>query len=114
MIKPTVGRMVHFHPARGDPIVHDGVQPLSGQIAYVHNDRLVNLGVLDKNGVLHPRTSVPLLQDDDAAQAGTAHAKWMDYQRGQAAKTEALERQIADAGAEAKNPSTGAAAAPSG
>jgi hypothetical protein len=38
-------------------------------------------------------TSVQLLQDDDVSLGGTT-AEWMPYQKGQAAKTEALEAQV--------------------
>lgn len=102
MISPTPGRMVYFHPGTHDSLraqVPDG-RPLAGQIAYVWNDRMVNLQVLDTNGNPHSRTSVQLLQDDDKPSVcgegvpgvtvlEFGHACWMPYQLGQAAKTEA-------------------------
>lgn len=54
----------------------------------VWNDRLVNLTVAGHDGSMHARTSVPLLQDDDAAPATGAYAAWMPYQVGQAKKHE--------------------------
>lgn len=84
MIKPTVGRAVHFY-------LND--LPLAATIAYVHNDRLINIGYLDTNGNHKNQTSVQLVQDDDMPIS--FHCRWMDYQIGKAAKTEALEAQIA-------------------
>jgi hypothetical protein len=85
MIKPTIGRVVWFFPHNRKP----DDQPHSAQIAFVHDDRTVNLGVLDKFGNAYAVTSVPLLQDDDAKPATGPHAEWMPYQVGQAAKNEA-------------------------
>lgn len=99
MIKPTPGRVVHYMPGayEGD----DFCKPYAGEpcaafIARVWSDRMVNLAVLDANGTAHVRTSVKLLQDDGDALdfEGQPHARWMDYQKGQAAKTEALEAEL--------------------
>jgi hypothetical protein len=96
MITPTVGRVVWFAPARGDTAMTFGVdQPCAALVAYVWNDRMVNLAVFDHNGAFHARTSVPLLQDDDAKPEGGYFATWMPYQKGQAAKTEAAEAKLA-------------------
>ncbi|MGY8830122.1 MAG: hypothetical protein ACKVIS_11320 [Pseudomonadales bacterium] len=99
IIKPTVGRVLHFFPnaqymagrklAFGDPS-----QPLAAVVAYVHSDTMVNLTVWDQNGLQFDVCSVPLVQD--GARSGSSfYAAWMDYQKGQAAKTEALESQLA-------------------
>lgn len=88
MITPTPGRIVWFTPFSGDAeITSDGTQPLAAIIAYVWNDRLVNLSVIDQNGNHHARTSVQLLQDEDVSYGG-ATAQWMPYQVGQAKKHE--------------------------
>lgn len=94
MIKPTIGRVVWFTPAKDDPAQYDKKQPLAALVVYVHSDRMVNLAVFDQNGQMtHGRTSVPLHQDGDERPAGY-FAEWMPYQKGQAAKTEALESQL--------------------
>ncbi|MGF6697629.1 hypothetical protein OKW38_002241 [Paraburkholderia sp. MM5496-R1] len=89
MIKPTVGRVVWFTPSS---ITASGNfapgAPLAAIVAHVHSDRLVNLAVFDANGVTHSRTSVPLLQDDEAVPVNGYYAEWMPFQKGQAAKQE--------------------------
>jgi hypothetical protein len=62
IIKPTVGRVLHFWPhkaARGE-------QPLAAMVAYVWNDYMVNLMVIDRNGRTSHHTSVTLVQFQDA------------------------------------------------
>jgi hypothetical protein len=97
MIKPTVGRVVLFRPGLGFERIgtrHDD-QPFAATVAYVWHDRLVNLAFADHDGRSHNATSVPLLQDDDKAPVAF-YAEWMPYQKGQAAKTEQLEKLAAD------------------
>ncbi|TEU23367.1 hypothetical protein [Alkanindiges illinoisensis] len=99
VIKPTVGRVVLLTISAGYAIKNhlacsDPSQPLAAQIAYVHNDRLVNLTAWDHNGKQFGVTSVRLLQDDEVAPELTGssfYCEWMPYQKGQAAKTEAAE-----------------------
>lgn len=98
MIKPTVGRMLHFiptadymasrHLAFGDPS-----QPLAAVIAYVHSDAMVNLTVWDQNGLQFSVCSVPLVQGDTLA-GGSFYAQWMPFQKGQAAKAEELQAKV--------------------
>ena len=98
LIKPTVGRVLHFFPstqymasrklAFGDPS-----QPLAAVIAYVHSDKMVNLTVWDQNGLQFDVCSVQLIQEGDTVPLCSFYAAWMDYQKGQAAKTEALARE---------------------
>jgi len=87
MISPSIGRVVWFTPAvHGDPR-HDVKQPLAALVAYVWNDRLINLATFNQNGVpLGGMTSVPLLQDDDTKPEGGYFASWMPYQVDQAKK----------------------------
>jgi hypothetical protein len=87
MIKPTIGRVVLV--ARGES---DQKEPAF--ISYVWGDRMINVGGFDKNGAPFAATSMQLLQDDDVPQNFNYFAEWMPYQKGQAAKTEALEAQI--------------------
>jgi hypothetical protein len=99
MIEPTVGRVVWYRPDAYD-MDRDGMvvsreadpQPLCAWVVFVHSARVVNLAVFDHNGALFTRSSVTLVQDDDPIPAGR-HAEWMPYQKGQAAKHEALEQQ---------------------
>lgn len=103
MIKPTVGRVVLFWPTaqyaqqRG-MVFGDTSQPLAALVTYVHGDRMVNLAVHDHNGDIWPVCSVPLVQEgDDAVIPGSFYCEWMPYQKGQAAKTEALEKAVGEA-----------------
>ncbi len=94
MIKPTVGRVVWYHPARSDPgPLPGGGQPLAAIIAHVWSETCVNLTVFDANGTPYGRTSVFLYQGGEW-KPDAGFAEWMPYQKGQAAKTEALEAKI--------------------
>lgn len=95
MIEPTIGRVVWVH--RPGSISERYQQPEVGFIVFVHNPRLINIAGFDANGEHFAATSVQLLQDDDA-RLGGIYAWWMPYQKGQAAKTEALEKQIGHGG----------------
>lgn len=105
MIEPSNGRIVWYTPYKNELLSpygmvvqrdQDGrVIPLAAMIAAVHGHRMVNLVVFDANGHLFPVTSRQLLQDDDVAHELGGYCEWMPYQKGQAAKTEALERAAA-------------------
>jgi hypothetical protein len=88
-IEPTVGRVVYY-------IEFEGATPLAAIIAYVNPNAsdFVNLMVIDVYGMPNSRTAVPLSQDDNGYSVVYPHAEWMAYQKGQAAKTEALEAQL--------------------
>lgn len=90
MIKPTVGRMVWYYKDKSQTQIVQHEQPLAAQICMVWGDRMVNLHVIDANGVAHAVTSVQLVQDGDLQPAvGTAaYCVWMPYQIGQAKKEE--------------------------
>lgn len=86
VIPPTVGRIVYFYPADGDPLSIAGCDdPFAAIVTRVWNDRLVNLTVFDANGNPHARTSVFLIQPGDPGTA-SSHCRWMPFQIGQAAK----------------------------
>lgn len=87
MIQPTVGRVVHFYN-------HIDAKPTAAIVACVWNNRMVNLCVIDMNGESSGYTSVVLLQEDDIKPAVGSYCEWMPYQKGQAAKTEALENKL--------------------
>lgn len=82
MIVPTVGRVVWFWPG-GRRAKENGVQPYAALVAFVHSDRLVNLGYVDANGGHSSATSVTLVQEGDAV-PDFGFAEWMPYQVGQA------------------------------
>lgn len=95
MIKPTVGRVILFHPGPGFTgcRASDG-EPLPALVARVWSDTCINIGGFDANGVPFSATSVLLIQDDNPVPNGGHYAEWMPYQKGQAAKTESLEAQL--------------------
>ena len=108
-IKPTIGRIVRFVPStQGNPnlTVHttpEGESPrLAAIITHVWNDRMVNLAVFDSNGLSHAVTSVDLEHGDRPVSPTGRFCEWMPYQKGQAAKYEALEAEALEA--ETKNP----------
>jgi hypothetical protein len=80
-MEPTNGRIVWYTPAVGDgQIVYHG-KPLAAIVCNVWGDRMVNLSVIDANGVHHARTSVVLLQGDDPKPSYGNCAEWMPYQK---------------------------------
>lgn len=94
MIKPSIGRVLLFTPQVNERDLASD-QPLASMVTYVHSDTLVNLVVFDRDGRSHPKTSVMLLQDDMPAPEQGNYAQWMQFQKGQAAKTEELEQKMA-------------------
>ncbi len=101
MIKPTVGRVILFHAGAHQHVcsLHaDGTrQPVPALITAVHSDTLINIGGFDANGVPFAATSVQLVQPgEQEPNDDTSFAYWMDYQKGQAAKTEALEKLVCE------------------
>jgi len=96
-IKPTVGRVVYLTPANNSNIIcpKDGV--CAALITAVHNDVCVNLAVFDANGHLFPCCSVTHISTALVTEDGknnAHHWDWMPYQKGQAAKTEQLEKKL--------------------
>ena len=90
MISPTVGRVVWYWPE--GPKVE---QPWAAFVTYVHGDRMINVAGFTDVGAPFFKNSVSLLQDDDKSTFGGCFASWMPYQKGQAAKTEAMEKELA-------------------
>ena len=88
MIKPTIGRVVWYHPSDAEPeITH------AATVTYVWSDTCINLAIFDSNGKIYAETSVLLFQGK-GARPSSKFAEWMPYQQGQAAKTEQLEKQL--------------------
>jgi hypothetical protein len=96
VISPTPGCIVWYTPAPHDGIATRNNQPLAALVADVHNDRLVNLAVFDSYGNTQQRSNVTLVQSGDAV-PDSAHATWMPFQVGQAAKHQAVETAVLDA-----------------
>ncbi len=97
VIVPTVGRKVWFYPGSGmwpagmqvfPGTDYDGgvQQPLDATIVYVHDDRLVNLRVIDHAGHAFPVRSVQLVQPGDECCGAGHRAEWMPFQVKQAGK----------------------------
>lgn len=97
MIKPTVGRVVWYWPSEHDikdrkVFTYEGSnQPFAATVAFVHNDRMVNLAVVDHNGMPFEKRSVTLRQSGDVVTDSPAgQAEWMPYQTAQAKRAEAV------------------------
>lgn len=91
MIVPTVGRIVWYRAKLLDNS-HPKESPEQAAIVVrVHSDRMVNLVVFGHGGDIMPVTSVHLVQDGDDLPFDRSYAEWMPFQKGQAAKAEALE-----------------------
>jgi hypothetical protein len=93
MIAPTIGRVVLFRPAGSS----SSTEPYPALICKVWNYSSINVGGFDASGVPFSASSVILLQDNDEPPAAGPWAEWMPYQKGQAAKTEALQEQLSKA-----------------
>lgn len=89
MISPTIGRVILVHSRQ-----QDATGPWPCFVTKVWSDRAINAAGFNEWGTSVSYSSLPLLQDDDAPPAAGPYAEWMPYQKGQAAKTEALERQV--------------------
>jgi hypothetical protein len=81
MIKPTVGRVLHFYPRSQNTkmlVTHSESQPLVALIAHVHNDTCVNVALFDSNGkpVAMPPTSVRLLGENEEKPTGADYCEW--------------------------------------
>jgi len=82
LIKPTIGRVVWFHPTW-----HHS-QPYAALITFVNSDTSVNLAVFDPDGLGHSEQDVTLRQENEAPPENQFYCEWMPYQIGQAKKTE--------------------------
>lgn len=95
VIEPTVGRVVHYYPKGWSK----DQQPLAAIVAYVHSSSRVNLAIFNEEGI--PFSPLPthvfLLQDGDEVPENEGYCAWMPYQKGQAQKTEQLEKKVAEA-----------------
>jgi hypothetical protein len=91
MIQPTIGRVI---------LVHSGAQGATGPwpclVTKAWGDRCVNAAGFNEWGTPVSYSSLRLLQDDDTPPTAGPYAEWMPYQKGQAAKAEALEAKLAE------------------
>ena len=97
MITPTVGRVVWYHPDDDDPTPKFRGEVLAAHICRVISEREVNLLVIRADGITYGRHNVRLTQDGDKPPTGR-YCEWMPYQKGQAAKTEAIEKKALELG----------------
>lgn len=64
----SVGRQLHYFPLNfqhGPHFAHS-LAPHAATVAYVHSQSMVNISILDHNGVQHWRTSVEVMPDGHA------------------------------------------------
>lgn len=94
-IEPTVGRVVWFWPADRTHS-RNPEQPRAATIALVLEDSRCNLGYLTTLGIHLNAQDVPHW-DGEGVPPPRPYWEWMPYQKGQAAKTEALEARLAPA-----------------
>ena len=82
MTKPTVGRVLHYYPAKSDPggIAPGG--PLAAIVSWVWGDTCVNLCVIGSDGRTFARTSVPLAQDGEAMPDAGGYCVWPPHLKG--------------------------------
>lgn len=97
MIKPTIGRVVWYWPA----LRARNTQPQVALVTWIHSDTMVNLAAFDANGFPEGgKGPVQLYQETppegelDVNRPEGEFCEWMPYQKGQAAKTEALEAKL--------------------
>lgn len=88
MITPTVGRQVWYWRHHENEVFARDTQPEAATVVYVHNDRLVNLQVIDHNGAARPQLSIPLRQPEDYVAPEGSYCEWMPFQKGQAKRQE--------------------------
>ena len=82
---PTIGRVVYYHVPGMD-------QPMAAIVASVIGDYTINIGFLSPDGVGGSAREVPHI--DQRPNDITPYWDWMDFQKGQAAKTEELQRAL--------------------
>lgn len=97
-IKPTVGRVLWYHPRSSEPMVRHDSQPCMALLCWPNGETAVNLLVIDHFGTPWPVQDVELIQEGDAVPTAGGYAEWMPYQQGQAKKHAAE-----DLGAAAEN-----------
>ncbi len=72
VIQPTVGRVVHFYGSAFDTID----PPFAAMITHVHDARLVNLVVFNRQGIPFGAMDVKLRQPGDEEEPGGDRCQW--------------------------------------
>ena len=88
-ITPTIGRVVWYWPTMQDMaegMVGGGNQAVPALVCHVWTDTMVNLSIMDANGVQFPKQSVDLIQPGSPIREERGYCEWMPYQIGQAQK----------------------------
>ena len=88
MIQPSISRALWLYQTHAE--YARGHQAFAVTVAYVHNDRLINVGGFNHDGNVIVFRSIPLLQDEDQPPTNGPFCVWMPYQKSQASKTDAL------------------------
>jgi hypothetical protein len=78
MIVPTIGRVVLVRNRHANP---DKAQPEAALVAYVHNDRLINVGGVDHGGLPFAMHRLRLVQEEGDHTDSDTYAEWMPYQK---------------------------------
>ena len=71
-MKPTIGRIVHFHPVPG--VTHAAI------IAHVTSDTCVNLAAFNSNGCAYDVMSAHLIPPGQPTPEFSAYAEWMPHE----------------------------------
>ncbi len=85
MIKPTIGRIVHYYDNR-----HCEAQ--AAMIVYVHSNECVNLCVFTNSGSTTPADSIHLRQPEKSQPLLGSWCEWMYYQGKKTAGSESDEK----------------------
>lgn len=81
MIRPTIGRILHYVVPEGENDALNGNGTYAAIITEVWSDSLVNLCVFDQGGTPRPRTSVELFQGNvSIPPTDRPYCQWMPYQ----------------------------------
>ncbi len=81
MIKPTIGRQVWHWPQGSSPhashVPPVGIeQPEAATIVYVHDDHIVNLAVINHEGIARREIAVRLRQDEAPESMALPYCEW--------------------------------------
>jgi hypothetical protein len=77
MITPTVGRVIHVRNRHANP--HKD-QPEAALIVFVHDERRINVGGFDHDGMPFAMHGLVLWQEGDKEIHDLPYAAWMPYQ----------------------------------
>jgi hypothetical protein len=80
MIRPTVGRVLWYHPSENDPAPIFRGEVLAAIVTRVVTEKRVNLTVFRADGVTYGRDAVRLCQEDEE-RPRAPFCEWMPYQK---------------------------------